>query len=104
MILDKSISLNVYPNASASVDVSDNIVDVSDNIVDVDALSSMSISQAKDELIKSAEQLTTFSREYKLKIYNTGNWTGSPKKNVKQWTIYNFTINKKNQIVLKNNL
>jgi hypothetical protein len=101
LILDKSISLNVYPNASASVDVSDNIVDVSDNIVDVDALSSMSISQAKDELIKSAEQLTTFSREYKLKIYNTGNWTGSPKKNVKQWTIYNFTINKKNQIVLK---
>ena len=94
LILDKSISLNVYPNASASVDVSD-------NIVDVDALSSMSMSQAKDELIKSAEQLTTFSREYKLKIYNTGNWTGSPKKNVKQWTIYNFTINKKNQIVLK---
>ena len=108
LILDKSISLNVYPNASASVDVSDNIVDVSDNIVDVsdnivdvDALSSMSISQAKDELIKSAEQLTTFSREYKIKIYNTGNWTGSPKTNVKQWTIYNFTIDKKNQIVLK---
>ncbi len=101
LILDKSISLNVYPNASASVDVSDNIVDVSDNIVDAQALSSMSISQAKDELIKSAEQLTTFSREYKIKIYNTGNWTGGPKTNVKQWTIYTFTINKKNQIVLK---
>ena len=108
LILDKSISLNVYPNASASVDVSDNIVDVSDNIVDVSdnivdaqALSSMSISQARDEIIKSAEQLTTFSREYKIKIYNTGNWTGGPKTNVKQWTIYTFTINKKNQIVLK---
>ena len=101
LILDKSISLNVYPNASASVDVSDNIVDVSDNIVDAQALSSMSISQARDEIIKSAEQLTTFSREYKIKIYNTGNWTGGPKTNVKQWTIYTFTINKKNQIVLK---
>tara|TARA_Y100000741_G_scaffold2974_1_gene2487 strand:- start:5632 stop:8100 length:2469 start_codon:yes stop_codon:yes gene_type:complete len=116
---EQGIKVNVYKESSmttpgvadapstVNADASENIIDASENIIDGedenvtsvgDALSGMSFTEASEEIVKKAEEFTGFSREYRFRVYNLGNWNGTAK--VKTWGIYNLHINKKNEIII----